>query len=32
MDEKGYIIIDEDMRINILGVFVVGDCRFKILR
>ena len=31
-DEKGYIISDEDMRTNIEGVFVAGDCRQKFLR
>ncbi|MEJ4021572.1 thioredoxin-disulfide reductase [Clostridioides difficile] len=32
MDEKGYIITDEDMRTNIPGVFAAGDCRSKTLR
>ncbi|MER0282880.1 thioredoxin-disulfide reductase [Clostridioides difficile] len=32
MDEKGYIITDEDMKTNIPGVFAAGDCRSKTLR
>jgi len=30
--EDGYILADEDMRTNIDGVFVAGDCRKKNLR
>lgn len=32
MDDKGYIITDEDMKTNIPGVFAAGDCRSKTLR
>lgn len=32
MDEKGYILTDEDMRTDILGVFAAGDIRKKSLR
>lgn len=32
MNERGYIIGDEDMNTNIPGVFVAGDCRNKTLR
>ena len=32
MDEKGYIVTDEDMRTNISGVFAAGDIRKKSLR
>ncbi|MCI1945655.1 thioredoxin-disulfide reductase [Clostridium luticellarii] len=32
MDEKGYIITDEEMRTNIEGVFAAGDVRKKSLR
>jgi len=32
MDEKGYIITDEEMRTNVEGIFAAGDCRKKPLR
>lgn len=32
MDERGYILTDENMRTNIEGVFAAGDCRVKLLR
>ncbi|WP_026894807.1 thioredoxin-disulfide reductase [Clostridiisalibacter paucivorans] len=32
MDDRGYIITDENMHTNIDGVFAVGDCRVKSLR
>ena len=32
MDERGYIITDENMHTNIPGVFAAGDCRVKSLR
>ncbi len=32
MDERGYIITDDDMRTNIEGVFAAGDIRSKSLR
>jgi thioredoxin reductase (NADPH) len=32
MDNRGYIITDEEMRTNIEGVFAAGDCRVKALR
>lgn len=32
MDEKGYILTDEDMRTNIQGVYAAGDIRAKSLR
>lgn len=32
MDDSGYIIGDEDMKTNIEGVFVAGDCRSKKIR
>ncbi|KPU27072.1 thioredoxin reductase [Caloranaerobacter sp. TR13] len=32
MDERGYLLTDEDMRTNIEGVFAAGDCRKKSLR
>ncbi|HHW57873.1 MAG TPA: thioredoxin-disulfide reductase [Clostridia bacterium] len=32
MDEKGYILTDENMRTNVPGVFAAGDCRAKLLR
>lgn len=32
MDKKGYIITDEDMRVNIPGVYAAGDVRVKSLR
>lgn len=32
MDEKGYILTDEDMRTDVEGVFAAGDCRKKTLR
>lgn len=32
LDEKGYIITDENMQTNIDGVYAVGDCRSKNLR
>lgn len=32
MDQRGYIITDEEMRTNIDGVYAAGDCRVKALR
>ncbi|MGB9780259.1 thioredoxin-disulfide reductase [Caldanaerobacter sp.] len=32
MDERGYILTDENMRTNVAGVFAAGDCRVKLLR
>ncbi|EOC99624.1 thioredoxin-disulfide reductase [Caldisalinibacter kiritimatiensis] len=32
MDERGYIIADDNMKTNVEGVFVAGDCRVKPLR
>jgi thioredoxin reductase (NADPH) len=32
MDKNGYIITDEDMRVNIPGVYAAGDVRVKSLR
>ena len=32
IDEKGYILTDEDMKTNIAGVFAAGDVRAKTLR
>jgi len=32
MDERGYIIADEEMRTSVEGVFVAGDVRVKSLR
>ncbi|MBS4537783.1 thioredoxin-disulfide reductase [Clostridium sp. D2Q-11] len=32
MDDRGYIIGDENMKTNVEGVFVAGDCRVKTLR
>lgn len=32
MDDRGYIFGDENMKTNIPGVFVAGDCRVKTLR
>ncbi|WP_069649128.1 thioredoxin-disulfide reductase [Caloranaerobacter ferrireducens] len=32
MDERGYLLTDEDMKTNIEGVFAAGDCRKKSLR
>lgn len=32
MDDRGYLLTDEDMRTNIEGVFAAGDCRKKSLR
>ena len=32
MDEKGYIITDENMSTSIEGVFAAGDVRVKSLR
>jgi len=30
--ERGYVIADEDMKTNLPGVYVAGDCRVKTLR
>ena len=32
LDEKGYIVTDEDMQTNIKGVYAAGDVRKKSLR
>ena len=32
IDEKGYIIGDEEMRTNVPGIFVAGDVRKKSLK
>ncbi|KGG80307.1 thioredoxin reductase [Caloranaerobacter azorensis H53214] len=32
MDERGYLLTDENMKTNIEGVFAAGDCRKKSLR
>ncbi|WDV47065.1 thioredoxin-disulfide reductase [Clostridiaceae bacterium M8S5] len=32
MDQRGYIITDDNMKTNIEGVFAAGDCRVKSLR
>jgi thioredoxin reductase (NADPH) len=32
MDDKGYIICDDDMRTSVEGVFACGDVRKKLLR
>ncbi|SHH36667.1 thioredoxin reductase (NADPH) [Caloranaerobacter azorensis DSM 13643] len=32
MDERGYLLTDENMKTNIEGVFAAGDCREKSLR
>ena len=32
LDERGYIITDEDMKTNVRGVLAAGDCRAKTLR
>ncbi|MGL5694521.1 MAG: thioredoxin-disulfide reductase [Peptostreptococcaceae bacterium] len=32
LDDKGYILGDENMKTNIDGIFVAGDCRSKVLR
>ena len=32
MDERGYIITDENMKTNIPGVYSAGDVRVKSLR
>ncbi|MGX4600780.1 thioredoxin-disulfide reductase [Faecalimicrobium sp. JNUCC 81] len=32
MDQRGYIITDENMKTDVEGVFAAGDCRVKTLR
>lgn len=32
MDEQGYLLADDEMKSNIPGVFIAGDCRQKMLR
>ena len=32
LDERGYIITDEDMKTNVKGILAAGDCRVKSLR
>ncbi|MBN1635321.1 MAG: thioredoxin-disulfide reductase [Deltaproteobacteria bacterium] len=32
MDDKGYIITDDQMRTSVAGIFACGDCRQKLLR
>jgi thioredoxin reductase (NADPH) len=32
LDERGYIITDEDMKTNVRGILAAGDCRTKTLR
>ena len=32
LDEKGYIVSDEDMRASVNGIFTCGDVRKKSLR
>ncbi|SHK57678.1 thioredoxin-disulfide reductase [Tepidibacter formicigenes] len=32
MDDRGYLLTDNEMRTNIPGVFGAGDCRQKVLR
>ncbi len=32
MDERGYIITDQDMRTNVEGIFAAGDVRYKEVR
>lgn len=32
LDDNGYILSDENMKTNVNGVFVAGDCRKKVLR
>ena len=32
MDEKGYLLTDEDMKTSIEGIYACGDCRKKLLR
>jgi len=32
MDEKGYLLTDEDMKTSVEGVYACGDCRKKLLR
>ncbi|MBD3366778.1 MAG: thioredoxin-disulfide reductase [Candidatus Eisenbacteria bacterium] len=32
LDERGYIITDDDMKTNVRGILAAGDCRAKTLR
>jgi len=32
MDEKGYLICDDDMKTSVEGMFACGDIRKKLLR
>ena len=32
LDDKGYIIVDNDMKTSESGIFACGDCRHKLLR
>lgn len=32
MDEKGYLLTDEDMKTSVAGIYACGDCRKKLLR